>query len=1291
MPHSKILALLTGLVVLACTISANAGVNEWTFHGPIGGGGQATALAVNPTNSPVVLLGTPRGIHRSTDGGHSWTLVRNDTRPPSAIAFDPSAANRVVVSDGNLYVSADSGATFAALQKPAQGDVAEIAFGPTGQLYVGLVSGRLFRSASPFTNWTEITGGWAANSLPRAIDVDLTDPEVIYLGIGDAGLYRSDDDGASWTGPLTNGFTNNGLIQVNDFAVNPADPNWIVAATGQGTFVTLNRGASWFRTDFFSTYWVAFDPVTPNAMAALRPFEVMRSGDNGATWSVAMNLRADSTSGASFVPGAMGRLLIANSSGLAITNYNLNGVEYGLGGLTGIEVRDIAASADGTVYAAMTAGTADVFIRSGSEFVPLDYFQTLPATTLPRRFTSIAVAAGNSQQVYAVNRYVELIRTFDGGAHWTTAHPAFSPFAADSTADVEIDPGNPAVAYVARVPSGIWKTTDSGTNFALLAGSPTYAIAVAVSPHDSQVVYAAGGPSTDSGIYKSTDGGAHWVEQVAPGAAQRYFHSFAFHPLDPNTVYAATSSISYKTTNGGATWTPIVFPGLVGSSPIYSLLFDPLIPTTMVAVSGVQGFYRSVDGGTTWKSTYLGAPGTQVNIRGGVLDSDPAVVIVATDTAGVAEYRVAPDLGLAMTSFSTPMPVGGAVNTTFTVTNVGLHDSSASELQIDVPAWLTPSAAGCTHSGQSLRCPFGAIKVGESRNVQVSFAVDSSAQGDSQIDARLTGHETDWETANNIAGQLVQAAEIADIDVAITAGATTVDRGSSTNVTVIVSNAGPSPSTSTQLEVRLPANMSASSIATNRGSCSQASGIISCALNTLAANTSANITFALRGDAVGAVTLTAEASGNGHDVDGTRNDARAFTVRPVGDMTVSLSESEDPVTVGASFQYNLTVTNVSGDAGEFTVTIPLTGATVTSANANFGDCSLAGSTVTCSGLGLGAGAVGSIAIGLVGNLPGIATATATVAYAGTETNLANNSASIGTTLRLVGDVSVTIVDNADPVALGVAYMYLVTVHNAGPNAGAVQVVIPVSNAAISDATSASFTCTHTAGSATCNALSLGGNTTATISVTAASLAGGTATAAATVTFGGVDTNPANDSTTHSTTINRTGDIAVELARSADSVIVGRALSYTATVRNLGPNAGDVHLTLMLTGGTAASVTPSSGGTCMTNLPQTRVDCDFNSMASGGSATASIAMATTVDGMAGVGAQAAFSGNDPALNNNVAVANTTITVAPPSGSSSGGGGGGAGGGGGGGRFDWLATMLLGVLLAARGRRLMFAGE
>jgi hypothetical protein len=57
MPHSKILALLTGLVVLACTISANAGVNEWTFHGPIGGGGQATALAVNPTNSPVVLLG----------------------------------------------------------------------------------------------------------------------------------------------------------------------------------------------------------------------------------------------------------------------------------------------------------------------------------------------------------------------------------------------------------------------------------------------------------------------------------------------------------------------------------------------------------------------------------------------------------------------------------------------------------------------------------------------------------------------------------------------------------------------------------------------------------------------------------------------------------------------------------------------------------------------------------------------------------------------------------------------------------------------------------------------------------------------------------------------------------------------------------------------------------------------------------------------------------------------------------------------------------------------------------
>jgi hypothetical protein len=109
-----------------------------------------------------------------------------------------------------------------------------------------------------------------------------------------------------------------------------------------------------------------------------------------------------------------------------------------------------------------------------------------------------------------------------------------------------------------------------------------------------------------------------------------------------------------------------------------------------------------------------------------------------------------------MQNFSGPLPRGTTVSTSFTVSNLGPHASSASELTIVVPSWITPSGTGCGRTGQTLRCAVGAIKVGQSRNVQVSFAVSATAQGNGNIDASLTGHETDWVTANNIAAQNVQ-------------------------------------------------------------------------------------------------------------------------------------------------------------------------------------------------------------------------------------------------------------------------------------------------------------------------------------------------------------------------------------------------------------------------------------------------------------------------------------------------------------------------------------------------------
>jgi hypothetical protein len=119
------------------------------------------------------------------------------------------------------------------------------------------------------------------------------------------------------------------------------------------------------------------------------------------------------------------------------------------------------------------------------------------------------------------------------------------------------------------------------------------------------------------------------------------------------------------------------------------------------------------------------------------------------------------------------------------------------------------------------------------------------------------------------------------------------------------------------------------------------------------------------------------------------------------------------------------------------------------------------------------------------------------------------------------------------------------------------------------------------------------------------------------------------------------------------------------------------------GGSVASATPGSGGTCSTTQVQpqieTRVDCDFTAVASGASVATTVAVTTTADGQVNVGSGMSTTNADPVTGNNVATATTTVMPAPSSSSSSGGGSGGGGGGG----LDWLLAGLLGALLARRG--------
>jgi hypothetical protein len=1303
MKPTRFLAPFGALLTLVCAFDAAAGVNGWTHRVPLYGGGPVTALAMHPNHPDIALIGTRRGVARTTDAGDHWTLVKNDTLlAPSSIVYDPSNLNRVVMSDGLLvYVSEDGGVSYAIAQGPsAQYGVSHLAFGPDGTLYATAHGGRLYRSASPFGTWTEITTvTWPVNgpnnggSTPTFLTVDPDDSDILYVGINESGgstlttgMYRSTDGGGSWT-PIINGIMHATTTPYNTLSVSPADSTRLLAATGTGVWLSTDSGSNWTQADSENATWAGFDPDDASIALALNNYTLRRSSDSGDTWAwVNGTFRFEWVTAVGFRAGAGDGILFASAGGIMRSSGSPG---YGWEvhksiGIPGSMTRELAASNDGTIYTGVTVGPYDIFRLDGSVvFAPLPETPLRSVLNGYRQITSIAVSRQDSRQIFAVNAAYELVRTFDRGSTWTAPHAAFTATPSDSIFDVQIDPSNDDVAYVARINTGVWKTENAGATFARLTNSPTYVNVIGVSPHNSQVLYAGGGTTAPSGIYKSTDGGQTWTQQYNhTGTANYFFNSFAFHPTDPNVVYATAWGGVFRTGNGGTTWSLVDFgpPNLGTSTSASAVLFDPLIPTTitMVAPGVYPGFLRSVDGGATWEFARHELPGPFAVLTGAVLDPhDSAQILATTTSADLAEYRVAPDLVLTAPDMSGLTPSSSTVPATFTVRNDGPHASSASELVIDFPSWITPSGTGCTLVVRRLTCRHGALRVDESHDFQLQLAVGPGVET-GQITATLTGHEQDMSAADNFGQVGVNTREIADLEVAMSGGPQSIDRGQDTNVSVTVANSGPSPSTSTFIDLRIPAHTSMSNLVLSQGACGAAnsSGVRSCNIGTIATNGSVTLTFTLTGTTAGQEYVSASVSGNGIDVDGGNSAARSITVLPISDMRVALTESADPVTVDSLFQYTATITNDGPDTDEFQVVIPVSGAVIFGATSAVGGCSIASNTATCVGVGLSAGSSATVTVELQSDVPGIATATATVSSFYRDTDTTNNSATIGTTMRLVGDVSVEITDNADPVAVGASYDYIVTTRNSGPNAGPVQVVIPVANANISAATSTGATCTRSTSSVTCNIASLpSGGGTNVIVVTVAAPAAGTASASASATFAGVDTNAANNTATASTLVRVTGDIGVTVTDSVDPATAGTAYNYTVTVSNTGPNSGAVNVSVPVTGATVTGTT-LNGGTC-TNTAST-VTCDIPSLVSNGSAVLTINVNAATAGAASAAATVTFSGTDLVATNNAATANTAVNAAPvpPATSPP------RSGGGGGGRFDWLFAGLLGLLVMLR---------
>jgi hypothetical protein len=1301
MTNPRFSAPLVGVLALAAAASTHAAVNEWTETGP--DAGWSHQVAIHPTNSQIALLSTVRGIYRTTDGTAHWTLV-NGAATGSDLAFDPSNPNIVVHASEKVWMSVNGGQSFALGQSPAVDYIRQVEISAAGTIYVA-GQNKVFKSTDHGNTWTSCGAPWPQGAWLGALVVDPNanaGGDHLFLRASDLSVspissatWRSVNGCASWiqAGAGDPAVSPN---SVSHFAVMPGNPDRVLAAAYDGIYRSTNGGDTWSKVQIGTTDWIAFDK-TAGSVSALSAFgRLMHSTDGGDTWDPFHGADVQVPAGATFTydPQVAGRLILASPNGPYVSTDG--GLYYTLRatGLRAAYLGDFSTADDGSVYAVFHPGAGGVFRRDPSTltWAPLDNDELKQkASTNGFTMSAVATAPGNASRIYASAWPSNLSLSTDGGSSWGAKHPFFpvtSPV--KQILDLAVDPDDELIAFAATE-NGLAKTTDGGTTWAASnSGLPSYSKFV-LPLRDSNVVYAiAQDPNVaySNAVYKSTNNGDTWSPTGAMPAlvAAGQLLSIAVDPQDSNVVYAGHNGGVYKSTNGGTSWTAMAFSGQAAPYATgMSVLVDPDYSTTLTLASSIanSGVVRTTDGGVHWEHILVprGVSPNAPALERAVLDPlRPNVLIAGVYPATISEYEVGTDLELVVSGIESPLATSTSRVVTFTVKNLGPHAASPSELTLLLPAWLTPADPGdCGVAVQTVRCRIPPLWINDSHTFSMPLAV-SAAGGTGPFSVVLNTHETDTDMFSNSFSRQITGSEQANLSLGYAVSRNNIEPGESMTLTFGLANNGPSISTLTTLDLPIPAGIEVTGYtAATQGTCAVTAGTFHCDLGTVPVGISRIVNVDLLAVTPGTRDLVAHADGAGADTGLAHTNHFVLRVLPVSDLSVSLAESADPVTIGEDFSYTVTVKNLSGDAADAVVPVSVTGTTIFRLVSSSGmSCPTAVPTqvMNCEISSLPAGATATAVIGATAILPGIATASATATHSGRDTNPDNNTATIGTTLREVANLSVEVSDSVDPASVSVPFQYTVTVRNSGPNNPAVSITIPVTGASISNAVASYGSCTHNGSTANCTIPQLDNGGSQVITITASSAVPGTASATATASLAGFDPDTANNSATAETAVRAVADIGVAIVDSADPVTAGGVLSYLVTLTTAGPSSGNVRLTVPVTGSTVTGATPSQGGTC--TVAAGSVTCDFAPMDFSPS-TVNIVINSATAGTVTATATATFSGTDPVAANNSATATTTVNAPPSSGSSSGGGG----GGGGGGRFDWLALGLLGLLLASRG--------
>ncbi|MEX1140419.1 MAG: hypothetical protein WEF53_13825 [Bacteroidota bacterium] len=212
-------------------------------------------------------------------------------------SFAVSGANLFAGTDHGVFLSTNNGLSWSQVNSgltwttPSTGETATASVQCLATLHAadgitllaGTWGGGVYRSTNNGASWTQVNAGLTAASnlldvRSLAISTNGAGGADFFAGTAGDGVFLSTDSGSSWT-QVNAGLTANSVFSI---FVKGTD---IFLGTDQGVFLSTNGGRAWTQTDMDQGTVIAFALLGTNLCAGTYGGGVYLSTNNGTSWT----------------------------------------------------------------------------------------------------------------------------------------------------------------------------------------------------------------------------------------------------------------------------------------------------------------------------------------------------------------------------------------------------------------------------------------------------------------------------------------------------------------------------------------------------------------------------------------------------------------------------------------------------------------------------------------------------------------------------------------------------------------------------------------------------------------------------------------------------------------------------------------------------------------------------------------------------------------------------------------------------------------------------------------------